>query len=504
MDKNEGDSRPQYPKTSCDMDRNPSPPTSDDEEGATEDSIGSTVYSKHWFFTTLTRLIEFASLKEKSQAKEEDEEEDGGDDDEDEIELDEDIENDICKVWDMSMNEEVALFLKEFNAPDIFIGVMAKSNCNRLTEICVGILGNMACFQETCTFITNNDALGELLLLLMCHTDPPILLETTRLLLSCLSQEDVMGTWLERIRKCPTVRENLCFIMSSSTNGDLLVKVGELVDKMFDVDEDLMLDWIKAGGPQPQAPATDTDEEKPVVLGLVPSLLEAAKQLKYESPDGLDAYMHILQLVTTVDEGIFSIVQDPGDGKQTWDFLFDLVSQDLCQPGDPSLIVQEQRSILCSVLAVMSVLFTSETEQEYMEIGRNLSLLGSLTRMLENMETCQQNGDVHLSDGEDLPHNNAPKEDFHLKILREVCCEFLSNILPQLTKENILDALKEGHITKDKILCGLQNLLPLYDEAVEGFLKVLGEADPALSETLKKEISAREFMRSGAHHTGHH
>jgi len=38
------------------MDRNPSPPSSEAEEGG--DAVGSTVYSKHWLFSILTRLIE--------------------------------------------------------------------------------------------------------------------------------------------------------------------------------------------------------------------------------------------------------------------------------------------------------------------------------------------------------------------------------------------------------------------------------------------------------------
>ncbi|XP_040265714.1 protein SAAL1 isoform X1 [Bufo bufo] len=476
MEKEKVDSSPNVLEPLCDMDRNPSPPTSDDEEGQKADSIGSTVYSKHWFFSTLTRLIEFVTKKDKSQAE----------DDEDEISgvLDEDLENDICKVWDMSMNEEVALFLKEFNAPEIFLGIISKSKSNRLTEICVGILGNMACFQETCVAISNNKDLGEVLLMLMCDTDPPTLLETTRLLLTCLSQVDVRSTWVERIRKRPTVRDNLCFIMSSSTNGDLLVKVGELVDKVFDVDEDLMIDWIKAGCQQPETLVNDI-EEKPVVLGLVPSLLEAAKQLKYDSPEGLDVYMHILQLVTTVDEGIQSIVQCPEDAKQIWEFLFDLTRRDLCQSDDPPLIVQEQKTILSSVLAVMSVVFSSQTEQKYTEMWKNLSLIGSLTRILENLETCEKKNEERPLSAEDEP----PEEDFHLKILKDVCCEFLSNILSQLTKENILQALTEGHITEEKSLCTLRNLLPLYAVSVNSFIAVLGEADQTLYKTLKKEVS---------------
>ncbi|KAM4018491.1 protein SAAL1 isoform 2-T5 [Anomaloglossus baeobatrachus] len=462
------------------MDRNPSPPTSDDEEGQTEDSIGSTVYSKHWFFSTLTRLIQFVTERDKSQPADDDDEETP-------TELDENMENDICKVWDMSMNEEVALFLKEFNAPEIFLGIISESKCNRLTEICVGILGNMACFQETCIAISKNDNLGEVLLLLMCDTDPPTLLETTRLLLTCLSQVDVMSTWLERIKDRPTVRDNLCFIMSSSTNGDLLVKVGELVDKLFDVDEDLMIDWIKAGCQQSGTSGNDR-EETPAVLGLVPSLLEAAKQLKNDSPEGLEVYMHILQLVTTVDEGIQAIVQYPEDGKQTWEFLSDLVCQDLCQPGDPPLIIQEQKTILSSVLAVMSAMFSAQTDQEYTEIKKNLPLIGSLSRILENQEICQRKNQDKKLPARSEPEDKVSEEDFHLKILKDVCCEFLSNILSLLTKENIMEALRENRITEETSLCALRTLLPLYTTSVDSFIAILGEADPTLAKTLKKGI----------------
>lgn len=41
------------------MDRNPSPPSSDseEEEVAAGDSIGNTVYSKHWLIGVLEKLI---------------------------------------------------------------------------------------------------------------------------------------------------------------------------------------------------------------------------------------------------------------------------------------------------------------------------------------------------------------------------------------------------------------------------------------------------------------
>ncbi|POI26289.1 hypothetical protein CIB84_009962, partial [Bambusicola thoracicus] len=295
------------------MDRNPSPPSSEAEEEG--DAVGSTVYSKHWLFSILTRLIELIS-PEKSEPS--------GNPEGIQTELDEEMENDICKVWDMSMDEDVALFLQEFNAPDIFMGVFAKSKCPRLTEICVGILGNMACFQDICLSISKDENLG--------------------LLLTCLSQPEVANVWVERIRDSPSVYDCVCFIMSSSTNVELLVKVGEVVDKLFDLDEELMLNWIKSGTCQSVGPSTDDSPEELPDFKIVPCILEAAKQVRSDSPEGLDVYMHILQLLTTVDEGIQAIVQAPDGGKETWALLYDLICHELCQPDDPPIIVQEQKT----------------------------------------------------------------------------------------------------------------------------------------------------------------
>uniref|UniRef100_A0A4W6DB91 Serum amyloid A-like 1 n=1 Tax=Lates calcarifer TaxID=8187 RepID=A0A4W6DB91_LATCA len=268
------------------MDRNPSPPpeTADGEEDEVLDAIGDTVYSKHWLFSTLTRLIHMVT--EHSE-----------EDSEGQMQLPDDDEEDLCRVWDMAMDKDVAGFLQEFKATDILLGVIAKSRCPRLTEICVGILGNIACFPDTCLALSQNGDLGAVLLLLLGDTDPPTLLETSRLLLTCVSQKDVCSLWLQRIRQQTSVHPNLCFIMCSSTNTDLLEKVGELVEKLFDLDEELMKSWIAA---QP----SEEDDDGESRLDLASCLLEAAKQLRPESPNGLEVFLHALQLLTTIDEGI--------------------------------------------------------------------------------------------------------------------------------------------------------------------------------------------------------
>ncbi|NXO15626.1 SAAL1 protein, partial [Oriolus oriolus] len=468
------------------MDRNPSPPCSDaeEEEG---DAVGNTVYSKHWLFSVLTRLIEVIAPAEPDPAASPE----GA-----RTELDEEMENDICKVWDMSMDEDVALFLQEFNAPDIFMGVFAKSKCPRLTEICVGILGNMACFQDICMSISKDENLGQVLLQRLCDSDSPTLLETSRLLLTCLSQPEVANVWVERIRENPSVYDCVCFIMSSSTNVELLVKVGEVVDKLFDLDEELMLNWIKNGTCRSAGPSVDDSPEELPDFKIVPCILEAAKQVQSDNPEGLDVYMHILQLLTTVDEGIQAIVQAPDGGKETWSLLYDLVCQELCQPDDPPIIVQEQKTVLASILSVLSAMFASQTEQEYTRMRKSKScffympLIGSLIRILQYMEGCGKRAvdNSKESEQEETGRTDVNEEDFHLKILKDICCELLSNMLQELTKENTLEGLHQGHLNEQTCSCAFQNLLPLYSASVESFLEVLREADQTLADNLEQRF----------------
>lgn len=66
-------------------------------------------------------------------------------------------------------------------------------------------------------------------------------------------------------------------------------------------------------------------------------------------------------------------MQAPDGGKETWSLLYDLVCQELCQPDDPPIIVQEQKTVLASILSVLSAMFASQTEQEYTRMRKSKS-----------------------------------------------------------------------------------------------------------------------------------
>ncbi|XP_056907849.1 protein saal1 isoform X1 [Takifugu flavidus] len=442
---------------SPDLDRNPSPPpdTAGGGEDGDSDAIGDTVYSKHWLFSTLTRLINMVTEHAEG-------------DSEGQMELPDGDEEDLCKVWDMAMDKDVAGLLQAFKATDILVGVISRSRCPRLTEICVGILGNIACFPDTCATLSQNENLGEVLLLLLGDADPPTLLETSRLLLTCLSQKDVCSLWLQRIRQQTSVRSNLCFIMSSSTNTDLLEKVGELVETLFDLDEDIMKSWITA---QPKQAEGDLD--------VASCLLEAAKQLRSESPNGLEVYLHALQLLTTIDEGIQTFAAPDGPGQAVGEFVGEVVCKDLCQAEDLSVVLQEQRSTLLQAFSVLQALHRCQ-DQWRSKADTSVPLIGTVLRVLQ-----------HDSDATRASQSGEEeKKDEQLEALAEAAAELLADICVQIQKETVADLVREGYLTERTCVAAARSLTPNFQTSFEHLQRVLSEADPQLADEVRKQVPA--------------
>ncbi|CAG5957906.1 unnamed protein product [Menidia menidia] len=450
-------------KQSSVMDRNPSPPPEKADGGKDEDvdAIGDTVYSKHWLFSTLTRLINVVTEQSEGNS-------------EGQMKLSDDDEDDLCRVWDMAMDKDVAGFLQEFKAADILLGVIAKSRCPRLTEISVGILGNIACFPETCATLSQNEDLGAVLLLLLGDTDPPTILETSRLLLTCLSQKDVSSVWLQRIRQQTSVCSNLCFIMCSSTNTDLLEKVGELIDKLFDLDEELMKSWITAQ--QSQEKEDDDDDDDGNHLDLTSCLIEAAKQLRSESPRGMEGYLHILQLLTTVEEGIQLFAAPDGPGKSAWNLVCDVVCEDLCQSDDLPVVLHEQKSILVHALSVLQALYRCQ-DQWCSSSEKILPLIGTMLRVCQQQSKCNE---------EPTNEDDAKKEQ--QQTISDITAEFLADLVIHISKDMVINLIDKGFLTQKTCLTAAACLLPTFQTSFQHLQTMLSEADPQLADVMRAQF----------------
>ncbi|XP_052228135.1 protein saal1-like isoform X2 [Dreissena polymorpha] len=258
-------------------DRNPSPPPelANQAELLHAECIGDTAFSKHWLFTTLIKLIE--------EVKNED-----ATDTDLVVDIDDELQNELCKLWDMSMNSEVARFLDEYKALEILTGIIQKSKAPRVIEICIGVLGNMACEQEVCSKMAGDHKFIELVLSMMETRDAPTLVANTRLISTSLSNTGSRGPWIRAIQRSEEILDHLKFIFSSSTNCDLLQNTAELVDTLLDLETDLCVSWA--------------------TVDFVESLLEATEQIGSSQGEAMELYLHIFQSFSTTESGVEALV----------------------------------------------------------------------------------------------------------------------------------------------------------------------------------------------------
>ncbi|XP_062591161.1 protein saal1-like isoform X1 [Saccostrea cucullata] len=331
--------------------RNPSPPPElqENKDLFEAGAIRNTTFSKHWLFSTLMKLIEEVDKERDNRAV--------GDGENDfSVDVDEDLQNELCELWDMSMNSEVVQFLHEFKAIDIFVGVIGKSKAPRVTEICVGILGNMACDETVCVTMSENEKVRSMALLLLDNSDPQTLNETTRFLYTSLSNPAARGAWIETITRSENIQDHINFIFQSSTKCDLLHNTAEFLDVLLDVDEELCEKW-----------ATPL---------LIQSMLEAIKQIGCKHSEALETYLHIFQLLSTTETGVESLVEC-ADG--------------LCPPlmkylgilcEDEIVGLEGREAAISSALSVLNVIFTSH-EETAAKLLRDEKLLRIFLKILE-------------------------------------------------------------------------------------------------------------------------
>lgn len=291
-----GDS-PDAPAVDSPPSRNPEVPNGFSNELLNSDNIGGTAYSKQWLLSTLLKLTKFQGDAEPGPA---DEGEAAGDRAAN-VNLSDTFQDELCQLWDMSMDSEVATLLKEYDAVNIFTGVIVNSKSPRATEIAIGILGNLACHPAIGEQMAACEDLVHMSLLLLDSPDPPTLVEASRFLSTVLSCSATKSTWLAAIEdSSDSLCDSITFILNSSRKDDLLQNVARVVDTLFDLSPSTIHKWAEVG-------LDHQDGHSSFLL----ALLEAMRQIGCKTPRKLYIFLHILQLLTCDDAGARAIVNMP-------------------------------------------------------------------------------------------------------------------------------------------------------------------------------------------------
>lgn len=383
-------------------DRNPSPPllSAEEIELIQYDNIGETVFSKKWVLSTLMKLVQSTLTNAEGLEGEEPDEElrQSQREDEDPHELDDAFERELCELWDMSMNADVAAFLEEMETTDVLLDAILKSQNVRVTEICVGILANMACNHEVSTKMIRNRELIDIVTALLEEPDAPILVEVTRLINVCLSNNEVMLQWMAVLEK-ETVFKNFIYILENSLNVDLLTNCSQLVDKVLDSSDVMLQKWAD--------------------LPLVTAVCEAMKQMHMRSEQLhiVETLLHILQMVSTIEQGVQGLVSCVSVIPLLCHFIAE------CGHDEGGIIVGREVSLtesfsVMNVILVadpITVLTAMEKDPRIMKVllgllGYSCKIHRKLSKSRENRLSISEN-DEHKFERSFSSENSKPESD---------------------------------------------------------------------------------------------
>ncbi|XP_034650428.1 uncharacterized protein LOC117889971 [Drosophila subobscura] len=168
------------------------------------DAVGETMYSRRFILLTLMKL----SQQEAGS-------------------LGQELEDDLCKVWDMSVSPEVVTLLLENDAIELAMYAISGSDDMRLYEILIGLLGNM-CAQARCVEqLTGNAEWIETLLKLATCMDTCMLIQLMRVYQYIMvhvtsGKEQFAIDWYVCFAAFDGSARNLGFILQQSVSDDLL------------------------------------------------------------------------------------------------------------------------------------------------------------------------------------------------------------------------------------------------------------------------------------------
>ena len=160
------------------------------------------------------------------------------------LELETEVEEMLCTLWDISVEEDVSKFFLEHGVLDIFVELFQNPN-NRVKEISVGIMSNMVYHQSVFLTIMERDKYLESCCKLLDEKDSPTLLVVLRCFHSYCFNFFNMLVSDEFVRKKEDIKnvlnrflvylslerivQNIGLIIASCTNKEVLLNASKFL-----------------------------------------------------------------------------------------------------------------------------------------------------------------------------------------------------------------------------------------------------------------------------------
>ncbi|CAA7394090.1 unnamed protein product [Spirodela intermedia] len=132
-----------------------------------------------------------------------------------------------CIIWDLAANREHAKFMVDNFLLDVLLMTLSVSKSARVTEICLGIIGNLACHDVLRNAINSTPGLVQTVAEQLTLNDTACLCELCRLLTISL-QGEYFISWVEALSP-EYVLQRVLWIAENTLNLQLLEKVMELL-----------------------------------------------------------------------------------------------------------------------------------------------------------------------------------------------------------------------------------------------------------------------------------
>ncbi|KAF4523664.1 hypothetical protein B566_EDAN006034 [Ephemera danica] len=184
------------------------------------DMIGDTIYSERWVLKTLMTITQKYSDYCQDEVRE----------------LESSVEEDLCTLWDMSAESDVARYLVNHHILDLIASIIDQCQNARLMEIMIGVLGNLTCQTEIRSKVEENGELVKSLVTLLRYPDTLALVQIVRLIRTCMwEMRDTAPTssnsWIIALSQKEAC-ESLAFILKNSVEEDLLTATLKLLETL--------------------------------------------------------------------------------------------------------------------------------------------------------------------------------------------------------------------------------------------------------------------------------
>ncbi|XP_013108627.1 protein saal1 [Stomoxys calcitrans] len=255
------------------------------------DAIGDTLYSERFVLNTLLKL---GQLSKDLQEEEED------------------LEKELCSLWDMTMEKDIVEYLLKQDVLELFATIIKTTEDKRLSEILVGILANMVHFSEARSALENEEEIVFVLLELSSCLDSLTLEQLMRLFAEVFVNMEGASIfkWYEYMLKSEQFAQNIAFILTSAVRATLVFQTMEALNA-------ILAKFATMETPSENENKTPSFEEIFVNFTITSATIEALQTLQNDTSSQVDnAYEAIPKILLKANQifcNIHSILTQYGD-----------------------------------------------------------------------------------------------------------------------------------------------------------------------------------------------